>query len=91
MASASSRDYSRMLLSFLALRGLAVGKFARMLFSFLFRHLFAAWSVREGYKDAFQLLVSALVRGGSHCLHLAPSEQKQFSVPCIFFESVCVV
>ena len=36
----ASAYYSRMLLSFLALAGLAVGKFARMLFSFLFRHLF---------------------------------------------------
>jgi hypothetical protein len=35
-----------MLLSFLALRGLTVGKFARMLFSFLLRHLFTALSVQ---------------------------------------------
>ena len=34
--------------------------------------------------------MSALVRGGGHCLHLAPSEQKQFSVPCIF-TNLCVL
>ena len=51
-----------MLLSFLALRGLAVG--AKDAFQLLVSacSVECAVSLREGYKDAFQLLVSALER-----------------------------